>query len=183
MKIFPDPPVLSFKRPPNLKDILVRAALPRGTSTHIETVHSKRGCVKCSNRSCRTCCHIEVTSSFTSHVTGRSFEIRQPTSCRSVNAIYLIQCGRCGLQYVGETGNEIRQRMNNQRSTIKNFRRHTDKPVAAHFSSEGHSVIDLRIVVIEQLGNRSKFRRQLKERFWIETLQTDRPLELNIPPN
>ena len=83
---------------------------------------------------------------------------------------------------MGETGNDIRQRMNNHRSTIKHYRRHPDKPVAVHFSSEGHSVADLRLVVIEQLGNRSKFRRQFKERFWINTLQTDRPLGLNIPP-
>lgn len=85
--------MLSFKRLPNLRDILVRTALRHSTS-HTETGQSTKGCLKCFKRICRTCCHIDVTSSFTSNVTGKSFEIRQATSCWSVNAFYLIQCAR-----------------------------------------------------------------------------------------
>lgn len=129
--------MLSFRRPPNVKDILVPTALRRGHSTpHTETGQSTKGYVKCINRTCRTCCHIDVTSCFTSYVTGKSFEILQATSCRSVNAFYLIQCARCDLQYVGETGNNIRQRMSYHRSTINHFCSHLDKPFGVHFSSD-----------------------------------------------
>ena len=71
--------------------------------------------------------------------------------------------------------------MNNHRSNIKHSVRHRDKPVAVHFSTNDHSVDDLRLIVIDYLGSGSKFRRLYKERFWIETLRTDRPLDLNIP--
>ena len=180
-KIFPSPPVISFRRPPSLRDILVRAAIPRSSDDVGTGTPGEIGCTKCSNVSCKTCKYVIATTTFTSHVTGVTFDIRRPTSCRSVNAIYVIQCNKCGIQYVGETGNEIRQRMNNHRSNIKHSVRHRDKPVAVHFSTNDHSVDDLRLIIIDHLGSGSKFRRLYKERFWIETLRTDRPLGLNIP--
>lgn len=178
-KVFPVPPVLSFKRPPNLKDILVRANVNTPKVAR-DSENLEVGCTRCI-KGCKTCDYIQVTNTFVSHITKKTYEIRQATCCTSVNAIYLIECNRCGIQYVGETGNQIRERINNHRSTIKHHLSHKDKPVASHFSSRLHSVKDLKLTVIESMGHQSKFRRLHRERFWIRTLQTERPHGLNIP--
>lgn len=58
--------------------------------------------------------------------------------------MYLIQCG---LQYVVETEQVLHCRMNNHQSDIIH-KRIEDKPVAAHFHTQGHSVEDLAVMVI-----------------------------------
>jgi len=70
--------------------------------------------------------------------------------------------------------------MANHRSTIKNHTKHKEKPVASHFSQPGHSVNDLTLIIIECLGTQSKFRRQFREKFWINKLDTYTPKGLNI---
>jgi hypothetical protein len=58
--------------------------------------------------------------------------------------------------------------------------KHPEKPVASHFSQPTHNLTDLQLVVIECLGKQPKIRRQLREKFWIETLNTYTPNGLNI---
>ena len=61
--------------------------------------------------------------SFSSNVSGRHYNVigNQPTmTCDTDNVIYLISCGRCGIQYVGETSQILRKRMNNHRNRLKN---------------------------------------------------------------
>ena len=135
----------------------------------------------CGKPMCKTCAHIVLTDTFISHITGQVYSIRQSTNCTSSNSVYLIECRICGVQYVGETGNDVRERMRNHRSTIKHYQKHTDKPVASHFSLPHHSLDDLRLIIIESLGKQSKFRRLHRETFWINTLRSTSPLGLNLP--
>ena len=58
--------------------------------------------------------------------------------------------------------------MNGHRSDIKH--RHLEKPVAIHFNSEGHSLEDLGIFVIEQIHREEANFRKVKESYWIQTL-------------
>ena len=80
----------------------------------------------------------------------------------------------------GGTGNKIRERMTNHRSTIKLSHKHTDKPVANHFSQPGHSINDPQVTVIECLGKHSKFRRKYRETYWIKKLDTYQPNGFNL---
>ena len=127
----------------------------------------------------KLCKDIKASSTFSSHVTGKTYQIRQSVDCTSTNVVYLIECRTCGIQYVGETKNDTRERMRNHRSTIKHHTKHTDKPVSSHFSrhKDGFTV-----TIIECLKSQSKFRRLHRERFWINMLQTNQPSGLNIPP-
>ena len=70
--------------------------------------------------------------------------------------------------------------MNNHRSTINNARKHPEEPVATHFKKDHHTLANLQITIIENLGNQSKFRRQHREKFWITKLDTYHPNGLNI---
>ena len=94
--------------------------------------------------------------------------------------VYVIECIKCNKQYVGETENALHIRMNGHRSDIKH--RRLEKPVAAHFNSEGHSLQDLSIFVIEQIHREEASYRRAKESYWIQTLRSLAPEGLNLDP-
>ena len=118
-ELFKDPPMAAFRRPRNLKDMVVRAKLdnplPNG------------GFKTCSDTRCLMCKHSTDTDKFTSPVTGRTYKILGNMSCRTDNCVYLISCKACSKQYVGETG-DLRWRMNNHRSTIKTKKKKRKSP-------------------------------------------------------
>lgn len=79
--------------------------------------------------------------------------------------VYLISCCRCGVQYVRETENALHIRMNGHRSDVTTTK--LEKPVAAHFNLQDHSLDDLKVMGIEKIWNNDTDRRKLRERFWI----------------
>ena len=131
---FQYPPLIAFHRPRNLKDFLVRATL---TPTPSESP----GNYTCGAPRCKTSPILWVTDVFSSHTTGQLYKVRFRTSCKSPNIVYLITCRRCGLQYVGETSQPLHAKINSHQSDITHQR--TDvSPVAEHFNSGAHSVLD-----------------------------------------
>ena len=107
----PSLPIIAFRRPRNLRDLLVRAIVsPKNSDVP--------GNFRCEARRCKTCPILVTTDTFTSSVTGERFNLKLRASCKTSNIIYLIQCRRCGLQYVGETGQPLHYRMNGHRFDI-----------------------------------------------------------------
>ena len=66
----------------------------------------------------------------------------------SENVVYLITCKKCGIQYVGETSQKLRNRLNNHRSSLKRL---TNLYIHHHFTSDGHSEDDICIMPIEAI--------------------------------
>ena len=107
---------------------------------------------------------------------------KQALSCGTTSVVYLITCRRCGIQYVGETGQQLRSRMNNHRASIKNLQ---PQPLYKHFNSDGHSLEDLTMQPIEkveldddeEVSLHSK--RLHREDFWMRELKTIQPYGLN----
>ena len=104
----------------------------------------KVGSCRCGNHRCLTCSALKTGSSFTSSITGRSYKVlgKQVLSC---SVVYLITCRRCSIQYVGETGQQHRSRMNNHRASIQPL------PLYKHFNSGGRSLEDLTMQPIEKV--------------------------------
>ena len=117
---------------------------------------------------------------FTSATTGERFYAKATANCKSKNVIYLIECNKCGKQYVGETENALHLRMNGHRSDYN--RKLPDKPVAVHFNSVGHTFNDLSILVIEQMWRDDSAHRKTRESYWIHTLRSLTPHGLNLDP-
>lgn len=136
----------------------------------------------CLSSRCKTCPFIAKTHFFQSNITHKRYPIREQLTCDSTNIIYLISCKKCPKQYVGETKNKLRTRFNAHRSDIKLNR---DKPVANHFNLDDHSIEDLILTPIERIEidlpeiETTKYR-QKREAHWIETLNTARPVGMNI---
>ena len=70
--------------------------------------------------------------------------------------------------------------MNGHRSDIKH--RRLENPVANHLNSEGHSLEDLSIFVIEQIHQEEANFRKGKESYWIQTLRSLAPEGVNLDP-
>ena len=93
--------------------------------------------------------------------------------CTSENAVYLITCKKCGIQYVGETSQKLRSRLNNQRNRLKKL---NNLYLYHHFSSDGHSVDDISIMPIEELTSTDRAsaasQRLEREDYWCRELCT-----------
>ena len=168
-----NPPLVAYRRPPNLKSLLVRAAFRN-------PLPSYRGNSQCGQPRCKTCQHIKPVDRFKSSATGKDYRVKATANCKTTNIVYVIECNKCKLQYVGETENALHIRINGHRSDIKN--RRLEKPVAKHFNLSNHSLKDLFIFVIEKIHRDDAGFRKAKESYWIQTLRSLTPEGLNLDP-
>lgn len=129
------------------------------------------------NRPCITCPYMTRSSTITCHTTKEIIKIRGSFDCRSKNIIYVITCKRCNLQYVGQTGNTINERLRGHLADIK--ARNNLKPVSRHFTSDNHSSRDVTIVAIAQTPDNLNIRLRTEE-CWISRLRSKQPLGLNL---
>lgn len=175
---FSVPPRVVYKRPPNLKSMLVRANLPSFTEPHfLDSIPD-------GNYRCGHCaqCHFTVkTQTFKHPRTGKTFAVKGKITCNTNNVIYLLKCP-CGLGYVGKTSRPLKTRISEHRSNIRN--KDTKNPVAIHFTEARHNVSALRYQGIEHvtLSNRGGDINSAllkREAFWIYTLDTLNPRGLN----
>jgi len=120
---------------------------------------------------CVTCNNIKFSQKkFRSNVTHKTYNVifanESVLDCGSENIIYLITCTRCGIQYVGETVNALRFRMNAHRQSIKDNK---DTLVAMHFNStcslEHFSVQPIEIISGNGRNEKSTKQRKLREAF------------------
>ena len=109
----------------------------------------------------------------------QSSEVDDGRSQRLTDVVYMIQCKKCGQQYVEETGQALHCRMNNHRADIIH-KKIEDKSVAAHFSTQRHSVEDMEVMVIDRLWKDDPVLRKNRESKWIRTLDTSYPKGMNL---
>ena len=108
--------------------------------------------------------------------------IKSNLTCDTKNLIYMIQCNRCNLQYIGETKRCLRDRFNEHCCTIDNPNTKSKPTTAAeHFLSfPNHTANDMQLIPIEKiLSNRDSIRKA-KETFLISKGRTLVPHGLNI---
>ena len=106
------------------------------------------GWKKC-NR-CGTCQRSENLHSFRCSATGEIFEITDLITCKDCNVIYIIECQRCNHkpQYAGKTKGCLMVRGGQHRRLVQDEL--LEKPkLYQHFSSNGHSVNDMKFFAIE----------------------------------
>jgi hypothetical protein len=164
-------PIVAFKRPKNLSNYLVRSDFYANSGVIFKSQ-------SCNSSRCTHCRNINHASTFTSSVTGETFDMRQNTNCKTNNVIYLITCKRCKAQYVGQTKQPVSKRMNSHRFDINNF---SDPEfstyVSSHFNSTNHTIQDFSFMPIDVKINSND--RLCRETFWIHKLKTFYPDGLN----
>lgn len=173
-QIFDSPPMAAFRRPRNIRDILVNARV-----NNIET-SSITGCTKCTSKKCAVCPFLEESTKFSSVVTGESFPITSHIHCKSSWIIYLISCKRCGLQYVGKTSTTLYTRFTNTKSDIKGKKKKL--PIVDHFNLQNHSIDDISLKGIESIHKKTEHIIRKRESYWIAKLRTLKPEGINSDP-
>ena len=107
------------KRATNLKNIL--------TKTDISTQIVSSGSSPC-NAPCISRKFMKQTRSITVWITKETIPIWGRYNCKTKNAIYILSCAKCSLQYVGQTGNTFNKRFRAHLTDIR--QRNTIKPVS-----------------------------------------------------
>ena len=133
--VFPEVPLVGFKKGKSLKDILVRAKVRKEV---LEKGFSKG----CGGKRCQVCKYVKDSESFESKL-GQSFKIKGENNCNSKMIVYLVNCKCCQKQYVGSTSTKFRLRFNNYKSCHTSL----NKPVPqesfhAHFKEQSHKGMD-----------------------------------------
>lgn len=105
--LFSSPPMMSYRRGPNLRDQLVRADVGPPTTSVQTTISGSQnpGTFPCLG--CAQCNNIQKKTYFTHPRNGHKFRFPGHFSCNSEFVVYLIKCP-CGLAYVGEPCNALR---------------------------------------------------------------------------
>ena len=168
-EIFKCKPVIAYKRPSNLQDILVHSHLNRSVNKDCKIS-------KCCRARCTHCKYITESKHFSSSVLCRDFQVKHNLTCSSSDVIYLITCKKCKLQYVGQTSQKCSVRMNSHKFDIKHYP-NTFTTVAEHFNSKGHSMNDFSFMPIDKINN--NWKRLLMETEWMYKLNTVLPDGMN----
>ena len=124
---------MGFRRLPNLRYLLTSSTMtyPAKPSTnpraHIPVCTNKTYCPK-----------IKKVEQITSFQTNQVFKCKSlppkhKLTCELNNAIYIIRCNKCGLQYIGETKRPFRNRMYEHQTSVQKFQPEKSTPVSRHF--------------------------------------------------
>ncbi len=128
----------------------------------------------CNGKRCQKCQFIIETSEL--ELNSVKFKIRQTLDCNSSGVIYVIQCSKCNMSYVGETGNMARTRLTNH---INDIVHNKNTPVARHFNSSRHNISEhLRFCVIQQISSQKY--RKYRESILIKAFNTETPFGINL---
>ena len=91
----------SKKQPPNLERLLCQS----------EYVDEELICVKKCGKNCVCCSYIKEAKEHRFKNSDTSFKIKSPFNCESSNLLYVINCGGCDEEYIGQTGRLLKERL------------------------------------------------------------------------
>ena len=174
---FKEPPIFAHRRVRNLRDSVVRTDIYKPPRHFLsDPPNGNFPCSRCLH------CNAMIKGDEIQHPhTREKIKVKSCISCSSSYSVYLIKCP-CGLCYVGKTKRELRVRITEHKSRIRNH--DAKSPVARHFNEAGHDVCSLRFQGIELVqplrrgGDRDR-RLLQREAYWIHRLQTESPRGLN----
>lgn len=127
----------------------------------------------CNGPACSVCTFGAPCTTFRARDSEPLHPVRYYLSCASTHTVYVVRCRRCGLSYVGQSSNPLRQRITEHLRSINGS---VSSHLADHFRSRC-GLTDFSFFAIDRafsLGTRTA-----KESRWISTLRSSFPLGLN----
>ena len=120
--------MITYRKPPSLKDMLVRAKIAQPRTT------TNKGCMR--PNTCKYCKKKSPKSGEIKNLNNnKSYNTITKGTCQSNNLIYCLECNWCYTKYVGQTKHRIMDRFqghifdikhNNNTTVAKHFHRHND---------------------------------------------------------
>ena len=184
-EIFPEKPLLGFRRLPNLRNLLTSNTVtyPPANKHSIKLlppVGTRLG-------RCTYCPLLKKVSEFKSTHKGKTHKCvnlpeKHRLNCEIYNVVHLITCDRCQRQYTGESGRPVRKWIYEHIASVKNSEK-IITPVSKHFSTNNHSHKDIKFSVIQWLGNQNDpeitIKRRAAENSLIWYIPTVAPIGIN----
>ena len=166
-EVFPDPPLVAYKRQKNIRDYTIRAKVPP-----LLMVRPRRvipGMRKC-HRFCLVCPYIKEGK----EIKGDNFtwKINKSVTCDTYNFIYLIECNKenCKSRYIGESERKLRERIMDHKGYITNKK--INQATGAHFNLPGHSIDNLTVTIVEKVKKPDAEYRKEREKYFIRKFNT-----------
>ena len=163
---FPQPPMVAYRRPENLRDKLIRSKVPPPQPSRPK--RKLPGMTKC-NR-CPICPFVKVGKSVKSTASNKTVNINEPVNCQTRNAIYCINCKKCSMQYIGECERSLQKRFSDHRGYVTN--KILKKATGQHFNLPGHSISDMEVTILEKVFNKDSQFRRAREKNYIQDFNT-----------
>ena len=128
--VFPKPPLIAYRKQKTTGDKIIRAKLPAKQTRNQRTLPGMHKCRKF-GRECATCPWVKEGKLAISTNSRFKKEISSHLTCKSKNIIYLIECSKCKLQYIGETDCLLQDRFNEHKGYVRT--RKFNQRTGAHF--------------------------------------------------
>ena len=154
VKIFSQPPLISFKRDKNIGNFLVRSAFQTS---------DQPGTFKCARARCKTCPFIRNVEKISGP--KRSITITDHFTCTSANVIYCITCTLCKKLYIGETGRRLGDRFREHLRDVENDENNASKPIARHCNLPYHSKEHMAVCGLSLHQGSTESRKTLEQNF------------------
>ena len=160
--------MITYRKPPSLKDMLVRAKIAQPRTT------TNKGCKR--PNTCKYCKRISQSGRIKNLNNNKSYNTITKGTCQTSNLIYCLKCNWCHTEYVGQTKNRIIDRFQGHIFDIKH---NINTTVARHFDSHiDHLDPNMTIDILEYIRlpkdvPRSNSLRDNRELVWIHRLNTN----------
>ena len=177
--LFEEPPMASLRQGPNIRRKLCRSRLSkvRRTNQHKRNTHaSAPGWKKCS-KPCPACPFtLPSCNTVKGQVSEYEHKIQTPVNCQSKNVVYYWKCTkdncssfpRC--EYIGLSSRSFQKRFYEHQYYVKSDK--ISEPSGEHFSLPGHSLSDMKGMVLEEVRNSDPFVLRAREALLIEKFNT-----------
>ena len=116
--------IQSQRQSPNLKKLLTKA----------EFGEILLGTFNCSDKRCECCNYLLINDHYTFKNVQITFKLKNRFTCDSFNIIYVVICGTCKEEYIGNTG-EGKTKL---RDRFRVYRRHNRQPQYQQLKTERH---------------------------------------------
>ena len=165
--VFPEPPLVAYKRQKNIRDFIIRAKLPPPLRPRPK--RQLNGMKKCM-KSCSACPYIKEGNAI--KLNDKMWKITSNVNCETQNSIYVIECNidSCKKRYIGESERKLRERITEHRGYINNNMK--NMATGHHFNLPGHSIDNLTITIIEKVRKNDTLYRKEREKFYIRKFNT-----------
>ncbi len=173
--------MIPYRRSKNIKEFVSRAKLPKDSNHHptrMEQHYSQQitsSISTCGHPQCGTCKMLRKRPEIRSSITKENYPITDKMTCATIRVIYLIECEKCSMQYVGQTNKSLRQRMAKHREALR-----ANKPrrIYYHFNRTDRKEEDMRVTPLQIVPPELDI--LVKEQEWITKLKTRKPDGLNF---
>ena len=157
-KVFPQPPLIGFRRLPKLRDKLCSSFIKFPPQVAQVKSPIPKLCTRLGK--CTYCPLFQEIETFTSHWNGREFICnslpkKNNITCELSNLIYIIKCKQCNQQYIGETSRPFRLRIYEHKFSVMKSSTKKSTSLSRHFCQLDHIVMHIQFSVIHWLGNNS----------------------------